>query len=463
MESGPQRKALEINLDPSEYGTFAEIGAGQEVADWFLRVGGASGTVAQTICAYDKAFSDERYGPGTRYVSRERLLAMLDHEYRTLEAQLREPRGHEVRFFAFADTVAARNFKGDNEQHGWVGLRFQAESGAPPSDVLLHVALRDHDVEQQRTALGVLGVNLVHAAFHQKAEARPFLAAVFEGLSLDRLEIDVVELAGPAFAGQDSRLWCLEALRLGLARALLFDAAGRPDQPSTVLRKRSLIVEGRTTGVEVDPRTLIATAFAQLDREARPEHQPMLLLDVRLEQLTGSRETGGPGDCLTGSLARPPHRDPSGGAPPRGGVSAAVHVRARPDGHQHRGLRGSPLRKLRDAAGGPPRVPGKAAGRGRAPLHLSGVRRRVPASASGGPARTGDGLDRGRERHAGRPPLRAATGPSASLSPRRGLARPARASLSARRLSQTRRGRPGWPGAHSSAPRSQRPSSAAAS
>lgn len=306
MESGPQRKALEINLDPSQYGTFAEIGAGQEVADWFLRVGGASGTVAQTICAYDKAFSDERYGRGTRYVSRERLLAMLEHEYRTLEAQLREPRGPEVRFFAFADTVAARNFKGDNEQHGWVGLRFQAASGASPSDVLLHVALRDRAVEQQRAALGVLGVNLVHAAFHQKAEPRPFLAAIFEGLSLDRLEIDVVELAGPAFAGQEPRLWCLEALRLGLARALVFDASGRPDQPSTVLRKRSLIVEGRTAGVEIDPRTLVATAFAQLDREERPEHQPMLLLDVRLEQLTGSGESGAAAEHLTRLAARAP-------------------------------------------------------------------------------------------------------------------------------------------------------------
>jgi len=304
MESAPQRKALEINLDPSQYGTFAEIGAGQEVADWFLRAGAASGTVAQTICAYDKAFSDERYGQGTRYVSRERLQAMLEHEYRTLEAQLRESRGAQVRFFAFADTVAARNFKGDNEQHGWVGLRFQAESGAAPSDVLLHVALRDRDIEQQRTALGVLGVNLVHAAFHQKAEAREFLAAVFEGLSVDRLEIDVVELSGPAFAGQDSRLWCLEALRLGLARALLFDAAGRPDQPSTVLRKRSLIVEGRTTGAEVDPGTLVATAFAKLDREERPEHRPMLLLDVRLEQLTGPG--GAPGERLAKLAARAP-------------------------------------------------------------------------------------------------------------------------------------------------------------
>jgi hypothetical protein len=285
-DSSAHRKALEINLDPSSYGTFAEIGAGQEVADWFLRVGAASGTVAQTICAYDKAFSDERYGKGTRYVSRERLQAMLAHEYELLERQLRAARGSEVRFFAFADTVSARNFKGDNEQHGWVGLRFQAIDNAPPSELLLHVALQDRTVEMQRSALGILGVNLVHAAFREKPEPGPFLAALFEGLSVDRLEIDLVELAGPAFAGQNSRSWCLEALRQGMTRALLFDASGRPEQPSTVLRKRSLIVEGLDTGAEaIDARALVDAAFAQLDREQRPEHQPMLLLDVRLEKL----------------------------------------------------------------------------------------------------------------------------------------------------------------------------------
>jgi len=284
--SGAQRKALELNLDPSNYGAFAEIGAGQEVADWFLKAGAASGTVAQTICAYDKAFSDERYGSGTRYVSRERLRAMLDREYRTVETQLRELRGPEVRFFAFADTVATRSFKGDNEQHGWVGLRFQAESRAAPSDILLHVALRDRDVAQQRSAIGVLGVNLVHAAFRQKTEAGPFLRALFEDLTSDRLEVDVIELGGPAFAGQDARLWALEALRQGVSRGVLFDGAGRMEQPSTVLRKRSLVVEGRSLAAEsTDQRALSSAAFAQLQREERPEHEPMLLLDVRLEEL----------------------------------------------------------------------------------------------------------------------------------------------------------------------------------
>src|SRR5262249_10310164 len=150
-----------------------------------------------------------------------------------------------------------------NEQHGWLGLRFQAAAGAEPSDLLLHVALRDNDVDRQRSALGILGVNLVHAAYREKLEPGPFLTRLFEGLSLDRLEIDVIELAGPAFAGQDSRTWCLEALRQGMTRGLLFDASGRPDQPSTVLRKRSLIVEGMMPGSEaIDPKVLVDAAFA---------------------------------------------------------------------------------------------------------------------------------------------------------------------------------------------------------
>ena len=162
-------KALAINLDPSIYGSFAEIGAGQEVARWFLRVGAAAGTVAQTISAYDKEFSDETYGAGTRYVSRERLLAMLDHEYDLLINRARpDPRRGSTRFFVFADTVAARNFKGDNEQHGWLGVRFQAEPGAAPSDVLVHVNLRDPTAQLQQEALGVLGVNLIYATFYQR-------------------------------------------------------------------------------------------------------------------------------------------------------------------------------------------------------------------------------------------------------------------------------------------------------
>ena len=236
-------KALAINLQASVYGSFAEIGAGQEVARWFLTVGAASGTVAQTISAYDKAVSDGTYGAGTRYVSRERLLAMLDHEYALVTERLGPSRGSQTRFFAFADTVATRNFKGDNEQHGWVGLRFQTEPGTDPSEVLLHVNLMDPTAQQQQEALGLLGVNLLYAAHHARGSADAFLTCLSDELSIDRLEIDVLELRGPAFAEQDPRAWCLQLLRKRMARAIVFDRAFHVVEPSSVLRKRPLIID----------------------------------------------------------------------------------------------------------------------------------------------------------------------------------------------------------------------------
>src|SRR5262249_23528582 len=158
-------KALSLNLNGAIYGTFAEIGAGQEVARWFLRVGAASGTVAKTICAYDKVVSDDIYGAGTRYVSKERLLAMLDREYSLLLERLGPTRSGDTRFFVFADTIAARNYQGTNEQHGWLGIRFQPEPGSPPSQMMLHINLRDSTAQLQQQAIGTLGVNLVHASF----------------------------------------------------------------------------------------------------------------------------------------------------------------------------------------------------------------------------------------------------------------------------------------------------------
>jgi hypothetical protein len=237
-------KALAVNLDPTMYGTIAEIGAGQEVARWFLTVGGASGTVAQTISAYDKTFSDATYGAGTRYVSKERLLAMLDREYQLLIERLGPDRGATTRFFAFADTASSRNYRGDNEQHAWVGLRFQHEPGAEPSDTLLHVNLTDPTAQLQQLTLGVLGVNLIHATFFKRtAPLDEFLSAVWDELSLERLELDVVELRGPAFVALDGREVCLRLVRQGMCQAVLFDSSGRVVEPSSVLRKRPLVVE----------------------------------------------------------------------------------------------------------------------------------------------------------------------------------------------------------------------------
>src|SRR4030095_16920481 len=120
-----RRKALSLNLDQRTYGTLAEIGAGQEVARWFFHVGGAAGTVAKSISAYDMAVSDGLYGPAKRYVSRQRLEAMLAHEFAQVVDGPRRIRGDTTTFFAFADTVTTRSYRHRENGRGWVGVRFQ--------------------------------------------------------------------------------------------------------------------------------------------------------------------------------------------------------------------------------------------------------------------------------------------------------------------------------------------------
>jgi hypothetical protein len=261
-------KALALNLDSSVYGTLAEIGAGQEVARWFLGVGAASGTVAKTISAYDKTVSDEIYGAGTRYVSKERLLAMLDHEYVLVRDRLSALRGGTTRFFVFADTIAVRNYQGTNEPHGWLGIRFQAEPGAEPSQALLHINLCDATMPLQQQAVGILGVNLVYAAFHETSTADAFLAGVFDGLSSARVEIDVLEFSGPAFAGHETRVWCLDLLRRDMAHALVFDSRAQIVEPSSILRKRPLLVmRGSLSYMEHFGPTVFEAARNELQAE----------------------------------------------------------------------------------------------------------------------------------------------------------------------------------------------------
>ena len=283
-------KALAINLEASCYGTFAEIGAGQEVARWFLSAGAASGTVAQAISAYDKTVSDDTYGAGTRYVSRERLLAMLDHEYQLLLARLAEERGAHTRFFVFADTVATRNYQGTNEQHGWLGVRFQAEPDGQPNQILLHINLGDPTAQLQQQAIGTLGVNLIYAAYHQRSSSRGLLAGLFDDLSLERLEIDVLELTGPVFANEDSRLWCLDMLRTGMCHGLVFDSDIQVVEPATPLHKRPLIVQ-RTLRGHPGPSAAEAFQVARHDFLAEgiaSDREPLAILEVNTPDLQGS-------------------------------------------------------------------------------------------------------------------------------------------------------------------------------
>jgi hypothetical protein len=267
-EVDTHQKALSINLDATVFGSFAEIGAGQEVARWFLRVGAASGTVAKTISAYDKEVSDDLYGAGTRYVSVERLRAMLDQEWKELLAQLQASRGATTRFISFVDTVSARNFSGTNECHGWLGLRFQQTPGAPINDVILHVNLRDEVNEQQQTAVGVLGVNLIYGACHNLAGIEDFLKSLVEDLPLSRIEIDCLELSGPAFAGWDPRLVHATLISGGFAEAVIFPVDEKLVPPTDVLYKKVIVMApGTFATTEKFHEEMIGDTLARVPKE----------------------------------------------------------------------------------------------------------------------------------------------------------------------------------------------------
>ncbi len=245
MDAGADtlQKALQINLDPRWYGTIAEIGAGQEVARWFFRAGGAAGTVAKTMSAYDMAVSDAVYGKADRYVSKGRLQAMLDHEFQLNVERLGDQRGDETAFFAFADTVVARSYRGGNECHGWMGVQFQSHPRDEPSQVVVHVRMLDDEAPQQQEALGVVGVNLLHAAFFHHHEPDRLVESLLDQLNTGRIEIDMIEMTGIEFRTVDNRVMALKLVQLGLSGAAMFGPDRRVLQPSEVLRKKAILVE----------------------------------------------------------------------------------------------------------------------------------------------------------------------------------------------------------------------------
>jgi hypothetical protein len=265
-------KALTLNLDISTFGSFAEIGAGQEVARWFLLVGGASGTVAKTISAYDKEVSDDLYGSGSRYVSKQRLGAMLDNEWTQLLTQLSKTRGQQTRFFCFVDTVSARNFAGTNDSHGWIGLRFQLQPGGPPNDILLHINMRDSSNVLQQQAIGILGVNLIYAAFYEVQIEDSFLEGLSQDVVGERIEIDYVDLRGPAFESWDRRALLVHLVRSGLAEAVFFPSKDPTVPPSEVLYKKAVVLApgyfGHTDPVHSHVHLrILASAIQELQRD----------------------------------------------------------------------------------------------------------------------------------------------------------------------------------------------------
>ncbi|HLF12646.1 MAG TPA: TonB-dependent receptor [Gammaproteobacteria bacterium] len=265
----PRDKALKVNLDPRHYGTFAEIGAGQEVVRWFFRAGGAAGTIAKSISAYDMKVSDAIYGSCTRYVCRERLQSMLDYEQRLNLERLGGIRGEDTTFFAFADTVSARSFRGNNECHGWMGIKFQATPGGDNNQIVIHVRMLDNENALQQEALGIVGLNLVYGAcfFHDQPER--LLESLLDGLSTNRIEIDLIEFSGDEFGHVDNRVMSLRLVQLGLTGAAMFSSEGKVLQPSEVLYKKPVLVErGRFRPVTYVNLDLAAAALKSFEAES---------------------------------------------------------------------------------------------------------------------------------------------------------------------------------------------------
>ncbi|CAN5377673.1 hypothetical protein BH11PLA2_BH11PLA2_49090 [soil metagenome] len=236
-------KALRINIDSRRYGTFAEIGAGQEVVRWFFRVGGAASTVAKSMSAYDMTVSDAIYGDATRYVSRDRLETMLEHEYSLNIQRLSKSRGDNTSFFAFADTVSARNYKGTNECHGWMGVRFQVYPRDEESQIIIHFRLLDTTNVLQQEAIGILGVNLLHGAFISNHEADQIIQSLNDNLGPTRVEVDMIEFRGIGFRSIDNRLMSLHLVQHGLSKAAMFGPDGKVLLPSEVFYKKPVLVE----------------------------------------------------------------------------------------------------------------------------------------------------------------------------------------------------------------------------
>ena len=272
-----QEKALRINLSKAIYGSFAEIGAGQEVAANFFKVGGASGTIAKTMSAYDMKFSDAIYGQGDRYVCEDRLTRMLDHEYVLLPERLPH-RIKDTRFFAFADTVEVLNFDRTNQGHGWIGLRFQLTPEGPSNDCVIHVKMHDTDPLQQQLSLGIVGVNMLYACMFMQ-DMEQIILSMLDGLTTRRIEIDMFRLNGPDFKHVDNRLMALKLVKNGLTKAAMFGPDGNVMQPSeTLYKKNVLVLRGRFRPVTHVNADMLLTSRRRFRNEPDVDRAKMVVI-----------------------------------------------------------------------------------------------------------------------------------------------------------------------------------------
>ena len=282
-----EQKALEINLDDKVYGTFAEIGAGQEVARYFFQVGAAAGTIAKTMSAYDKVYSDKIYGTEAsgRYVCESRLYKMLDHEYELMQNRLGNERP-DTNFFVFADTISALNYSRTIKGDGWLGIRFQLKPDGEPNDIVLHVNMLDNDNQLQQQAIGVLGVNLVYACYHYHDDAETMIESLMDNLH-GRVAIDMLRITGPDFSELDNRWLCLMLVKHGLSDVAMFSPDGQPIHASEFLyKKHVLVVRGSFRPPTLVNLDIIKSSWEQFrsepDVDARKSY---LLAEITLDNL----------------------------------------------------------------------------------------------------------------------------------------------------------------------------------
>ena len=285
-------KALRLNLDEKKYGTIAEIGAGQEVARYFFQAGAAAGTIAKTISAYDMQFSDQIYGvqEGGRYVSKSRVHAMLDKEFQLVVDRVADTRPRESRFFAYATTVAAKSFNRNNECHAWCGVKIQMYPGAAPSEIVLHVRMKDTNAERQQDALGRLGVNFIYAAFYYYESPKSFIDSLSDNIWHDRIEIESIEFKGPYFEELDNRSINLHLIRSWKTRAIMFNPDGSVGIPAEMLYKKNVLtIRGSfrpVTKLNVDMIEQGLEAFKKFDDV--DDDNTIVLAEISLNDMRGN-------------------------------------------------------------------------------------------------------------------------------------------------------------------------------
>lgn len=297
-----QQKALQLNLDNSIYGTVVEIGAGQEVARQFFSAGAAAGTIAKTMSAYDMKVSDDVYGKVGRYVSRERAEQMLLAEYELLLERLQNEREVDSTFFSYAATVTARSYSQRNECHGWVGVRRQSQVGGPASEIVLHVRMLDDTNREQSEALGILGINLVHSAYHCDNDPKKIIDSLQDGMGSDkRIEIDLINFSGPDFEHVENRLMNLHLIHSWSCRAVMFDADGHSIVPASALRKKdTVVIRGSfkpPTKVHMDMKETAVKHFLQ--EEGVEKDKVLVVAEITMNELSGQE-----GDINSDFLAR---------------------------------------------------------------------------------------------------------------------------------------------------------------